>query len=169
MAVERIIRGINSKALWYKDQSDYSWLGENELVADVLRDLRTDKGTLSVYMVNDDEKDYRRAIAALACKRNSLQNYDYVQAPYHIIREYFAVSRTLGETPDNGVNMWHLDIVELTPAKLARLAYIFGKGKLSVQRMRKRDVIDTIQDNLNKKLIDRDRIHDDLKSKFSSA
>ena len=57
----------------------------NELVADVLKELRTTRGSLSVYKVDSGMQNLDRVIRAYACTRNSLNDIDYVLVPLEII------------------------------------------------------------------------------------
>lgn len=160
-----IFRGIDNKAWWYKDRSDFPWLKEGDLVADVFKGLRTTHGALSVYAV-DEKARVNRIIAALACTRNNIQNFDYVLVPASVIEENFELQETKGDTADDEVNEWHLDIAHLTPLKLTSLAYIFRDHRESMDRLSKKKVESEIRSGINSGFIDRNQVKDRLKTKF---
>ena len=160
-----IFRGIGNKTWWYKDRSDFPWLGEGDLVADVFKGLSATHGSLSVYAVND-VININRIIAALACTRNNIQNFDYVLVPASVIEENFELQETKGDTADDKVNEWHLDIAHLTPLKLTSLAYIFRDHRESMARLSKKKVESEIHSGINSGFIDRNQVKGRLKTKF---
>ncbi len=163
-----IFRGIGKKSLWYKDQlPDFPWLKEGDLVADVFKDLKTNHGTLSVYAVDSDQTHLNRIIAALACTRDSLQDYDYVLVPAGVIEENFELQETKGDTADGEVNEWHFDIAHLTPSKLTSLAYIFRDHRESMNKLPRKKVESEIRSGINSGFIDRNKIKDRLQTKFA--
>lgn len=162
-----ILRGIGKKSWWYKDQRpDFPWLKEGELLADVFKAIQTKEGSLSVYAVDSDQTHLNRIIAALACTRDSLQDYDYVLVPASVIEEKFELRETKGDTADDEVNEWHLDIAHLTPSKLTSLAYIFRDHRESMNKLPRKKVEYEIRSGINSGFIDRNKIKDRLKTKF---
>ena len=161
-----IFRGIGNKAWWYKDRSDFPWLKEGKLVADVFKGLRTTHGALSMYAVNE-KTDVNRIIAALACTRDSIQEFDYVLVPANTIKENFELNKTKGKTPDDTVNEWHLDIIHLTPSKLSDLVYTFRDHQESMNRLLKKNVNSEVRKRIDNGSIDVGRINEKLKEKFS--
>ena len=140
-----LFRGIGNKAWWDKSRDDFPWLGDDELISDVLKSLATVNGTLSVYAIDDAEANIRRVVAALASRRHKIENFDYILVPANQVTGVFNSSITQGNTPDETVNEWHLDLVHLTSAKLHHLSHVFAKYKVSVRRMPKPGVKSALQ------------------------
>ena len=116
----RFLRLIK-EARWYA-YPDISWLQPGELQADVLADLGTTRGNLSVFDVSQSI-DAERIAIALAARRQSLQALDYIVFDDGIL-EPLALSATKsgGETPDSGVNAVHYDVQNITAGVLVNLA-----------------------------------------------
>ena len=162
-----VFRSIGNKHWYSADQPDYQdWLKDRELVADVLKELRTTRGSLSVYKVDSGMQNLDRIICAYACTRNSLNDIDYVLVPLDAIREGFDTAPTLGDTADDEVNKWHLDIEHLSASKLLQLARLFQDHHSSMYRIRKRHVRSKIKDCLRKQHLVFSRIDETLQLKF---
>ena len=162
-----IFRGIGKKSWWYKDlHPDFPWLEQGELFADVFKAIRTKDGSLSVYAVDSDQTYLNRIIAALACTRDSLQDFEYVLVPASVIEEKFELQETKGNTADDKVNEWHWNIVHLTPSKLTGLAYIFRDHRESMDKLPKKKIESEIRSGINSGFIDRNQVKDRLKTKF---
>ncbi len=114
-----IFRGIDDRTRWYKEQPDYSWLTTGQLWGDALKDLKTSKGVLSVYVLeNDGEQNINRVVAAMAATRQAVDFESVIEnGNYKIVNEE-------GKTPDKVVNVWHRDFVELTAIKLGHLGQV---------------------------------------------
>ena len=153
-----LLRGIGNKAWWDKSRDDFSWFGEGELVADVLKKLSTVDGALSTYIVDDDKTKIDRVVAALASGRTKIENFDYMLVPTDVVLKNFLSDNSNGRTPDSGVNEWHLDIVHLTPAKLFQLAYIYRNHKESLCRMLKPAVKSALQTSKDNRYPDMNRV-----------
>ena len=107
---------------------DVPWLEPNELKADVLRDLPTSDGVLSIWEINEEISPERISIA-LAATRKSLDVFDYVVFDgSELSPPSFNIERTTGETPDEAINGLHFDLQYLTTLKLTSLADIVSKG-----------------------------------------
>jgi len=164
--VSFIFRGIGNKAWWYKDRSDFPWLREGEIIADVLKGLGTTRGALSIYEINEDKSNLHRVIAAYTTTRNSVNDVDYVLVPIDTIKEKFALEKTRGHTADDVVNGLHFDIIHLTPSKLIDLAYVFRDHREAMQRLRKKKIEIQIRQGLENGYIDFKRINKSLEGKF---
>ena len=116
----RFLRLIDEKH-WYA-YPDVSWLNPGELPADVLKDLSTTQGDLSLYDISQGVAAERIAIA-LAATRPSVR-YIYYVLFYDSILTAIGLSfkQTPGETPDNQVNSVHYDAQQVTTVKLSDLA-----------------------------------------------
>lgn len=162
-----LLRGIGNKAWWDKSRDDFPWLGEDELIADVLKGLGTVGGALSTYVVNEDKTKVDRVVAALASGRTKIENFDYMLAPVDVVLKNFQSDNTNGETPDSEVNGWHMDIVHLTPAKLFQLAYILRNHKESLSRMPKSEVKSALQTSKDKGYLDMNKVSEKVKLELS--
>lgn len=154
-----LFRGIGNKAWWDKSRDDFPWLGENELISDVLKSLGTVDGSLSTYVIHDDKSNLDRVVAALASGRTKIENFDYLLVPLDAVRTNFVSDNTIGKTPDAKVNEWHLDIVHLTPAKLAHLSYIINNHKESLCRLLKPDVKSVLQTSKDNEFLDMSKVN----------
>ena len=163
-----VFRSIGNKH-WYSDnQPDFSeWLPDGELVADALKELRTTRGSLSVYIVDTNKGNLDRVLSAYACTRNSVNDIDYVLMPLEVIEETFDIAPTSGQTADDEVNKVHLDIERLSVSKLLLLAHIFQDYHSSMYRIRKKQITSKIRNSLMRKYLDFSRINRALQSKFS--
>lgn len=157
-----LLRGIGNKAWWDKSRDDFSWLGEDDLIADVLKSLSTVDGALSTYIIDDEKTTIDRVVAALASGRTKIENFDYMLVPADVVLTNFQSDNTTGKTPDSEVNGWHLDIVHLTPAKLFRLAYILRNHKESLSRMPKPNVKSALQTSKNRGFLDMEKVSDNV-------
>lgn len=162
-----VFRSIGNKHWYTWDQPDFNeWLPDGELVADVLNELRTTRGSLSVYKIDTGMQNLDRVICAYACTRNSLNDIDYVLVPLEIILEQFDTAPTLGATADDGVNKWHLDIEHLSASKLLQLARVFQDHHSAMHRIRKRRVKSKIRNCIRNKHLVFSRIDESLQLKF---
>ena len=161
-----LFRGIGNKAWWDKSRDDFSWLGEGELVADVLKSLSTVDGALSTYIVDEDKTKIDRVVAALASGRTKIENFDYMLVPTDVVLKNFLSDNSKGRTPDSGVNEWHLDSVHLTPAKLFQLAFIFRNHKEALCRMPRPDVKSALQTSTDKGFLDMQKVSKDVKQEL---
>ena len=163
-----VFRSIGNKHWYSDDQPDFrDWLREGELVADVLKELRTTRGSLSVYRVHPNKQNLDRIISAYACTRNSLNDIDYVLLPLEAILENFDITATPGNTADDEVNDMHLDIEYLSASKLVNLAQVFQDYHSSMYRVRKKHVKTKIENCLENKYLVFNRIDKTLQRKFS--
>lgn len=108
---------------WLSKPSDFHWLANNDAHADPVTDLRTQKNKLSVFKVDGDMQHVERIAIALAATGENTDFVDYLLFDEHLIA--FTGIRTEpseGETPDGLVNGLHLNLVELSAAKLGILA-----------------------------------------------
>ena len=113
-----------------------SWLGPNQVPADVYRDLRVTDGSLSVWHIEDDRSNLDRVITALASTRDIFDVFDY-----GLFDQTLASSSGIKAVPSVGIspmpsaNHWHRDLVELTVDNLALLIKaifnVMEKGRIS--------------------------------------
>ena len=115
------------QARWHK-YPEISWLVEGELQGDVLTDMSTDKGRLSVYRINNED-DLQRVITALAATRDNMANLDYaIFEDSELGSLGITISQTDGNTADMTTNGLHYELGNLSARRLARLAEVVSAG-----------------------------------------
>ena len=118
----KILRKIK-KSRWY-GADKVNWLAEGEVQAEALADLETQSNTLSVWIVEDDDSNLGRVVAALAATCGSRTNVDYVTIDQKRIDDIgLLMQQTNGDSPDSTANSkWHRDLLQLTVNGVAALA-----------------------------------------------
>ncbi len=158
-----IFREIGNKSWWDKAHDEFCWLGENELVGDVFKGVKAIKGRLSTYRLEDDKSSLQRVVAALACKRSNLENFDFVVVPENEMESSFEFLRTPGNTADALVNGLHRDIVHLTATDLMKLVIVFRNHMSAMSRLYKDDVKEAILDSLSQESLREDDVNGGVK------
>jgi len=143
------------------------WLQPDELAADALQDLRTKQNRLSVYLVDSLESPaLNRVLAAMAASRDNIDKLDYASFDWSFLGDLgIEVEAVPGGTPDEEVNQWHRDLVELTAAKLAALGLTMRRHG-NVSRKYPKDVTDLIREGVRLSQIDYGRLKQTLASKI---
>lgn len=118
---------------WYTE-ADIAWLPAGGVIADCLKDLRPDGGTLSVYEVEDTASDdlVRRIVAAVAAGMNNPRDVAFFRFERAAVEalQITINSDESGRTGDAEVNVLHRDLQQLSAAKLADLAATIAHGAL---------------------------------------
>lgn len=163
-----VIRKVDRKPLWDRNTSLVQpWLSVDDLAADALHDLRTKENRLSVYIIDSlTQPTLDRLLAAMAACRDVLDKIDYAVFDSQLLAHIdIRLELTKGETPDDEVNDWHHDLVELTASKLATLGTTMKQhGK--VLRKYPKDVLDLVQRGVGLGQIDRSRLKQGLATKI---
>lgn len=151
---------------WYKKM--LSWLGQDEIPADPLADLKTTQNNLSVFYIKEDYSNLNDVIAAIAATRDCAANFDYLLFDEEVCSELSVeIEDTIGATRDEDVNRkWHRDLMKLSADKLLKLSkVIYKKGER--KRIQEKEIpkiiaeaslagkipIDTLKVNLRQKVI----------------
>ena len=114
-----IFRKLSQKRHWDRPP----WLGAGDSQADAAKCLRTEENKLSVFRLEDSDVQTERVVAALALTRDNFAEVDVAIAPEKVLEACgIQHAKVPARTPDSEVNDWHLDLVELTVAKIAELA-----------------------------------------------
>jgi hypothetical protein len=106
-------------------KQEYPWLQEDEIPGDPLNDLGTSANELSVFVVEDenDLTSIERIAAALTANGQNIDTFGYTLIDSQTLEELgIRIRRTQGNTPDEKVNSWHCDVIELSAQKLVKLA-----------------------------------------------
>ena len=115
------------KSKWYAHK-DVPWLGEGNIQADALADLKTEDNALSVWFIEGDKTNLEDVVAALAAGRDVIANFDYALIDESLVTEIgIKVTATPGEVGDPRVRIWHRDLAELSGGKLYGLALAISK------------------------------------------
>jgi len=151
----RIIRQARWLSAW--ETLDTEDIADNDVPADPVADLDTKQNKLSVYVVADDRSDLGRIVAALAANRPQLQKLDYALFDERTIPTIsIKAQKTKGQTPDDGVNDKHLDLVALTGLKLVALARAI-LDQAQIERKPPKDVAALIRTEAKSGALDMDR------------
>lgn len=115
------------RAKWYKN-AEVKWLGDNDLQADALGDIRTSNNSLSVWEIADDRTNLDAVIGAIAAGKNTAANFDFALfTTTAVLETNIIISEEPGKTFDEGVNGFHRELIELTTSKLLALAEIIHR------------------------------------------
>jgi len=88
----------------------------------------TKHNKLSVYRITDDKSNLKRVAAALVATCTNISNFDYFLFNEELLQTIGIKSEeTKGDTSDESVNSWHIDLVEISVAKLVNLANTASK------------------------------------------
>ncbi len=99
------------------------WLAEGDIPADPMADFaNTSDNSVSVWLVDNDNHDLDRVVAALAASREKADKLDYLLFTQdHLAAVEVQVRTTSGNTPDKYVNGHHRDLARLSAAKVLAL------------------------------------------------
>ena len=157
------LRKIDARSLWQNPLPGEGWLGDRDLRADALRDLRTDENKLSIFEVNEEDGiPVKRIVAAIAAKRDFLAKVDFILFESDLLGNLdISSEKVAGDTLDPAVNASHIDLVCLTAAKLAEFGgRIRVDGK--IERRAEKQVIALIKESLAQGFIDPGHLKPDV-------
>lgn len=159
-----LVRKLNKK-IWI-DREILADLGGMQ--GDALKNFNTSENALSLYYV-DDAVTAKRVAAAIACGRERLDNADFAVFDESVIDElHLEVDRTPGETADTVVNGNHINVINLTATKVARLAgFVHEKGNLG--RVTKKQLTSMLKALIRGTDVDRTRISDSVLSVLEAS
>jgi hypothetical protein len=123
-----------SKAKWFSPE----WLEEGEVPGDALVDLRTQKNELSVWRVDPVGRNLNAVIAALASnKTDRVDNLDYVLVDEEVLTQLgIRTVQSEGQSPHPQANSnWHVDLVELSGARILNLAHEMKRRQAEHKRV----------------------------------
>jgi hypothetical protein len=152
---------------WYEKK--YPWLQEDEIPGDPLNDLRTSANKLSVFVVEDenDLTSVERIAAALVATGQNIDSFDYALIDSQTLEELdIRIQRTQGGTPDEQVNSWHCDIIELSAQKLVKLAMAMFPQADRRDRILKKDIIRLLGEGVSSRQIDLDKVSHRMREKL---
>ena len=158
-----IFRKLDRKAAFYR----VNWIRDGDVQGDALYDLRTSSNTLSVWMVDEDQANLNRIIAALAAGRQTLDKLDYALIErQRLDRLGIDIAKVNGVSGDEKANtLWHQDLRGLSGARLVDLAYLMQEHA-KFGRVQKKRVAALIIDSLKKGFIRPDQVGERLRAKL---
>ena len=160
----KLIRQLNQK-IWL-DRQIAEELGG--LQADALKNFKTSENTLSVFKVdeNNRQESVIRILVALACGRQSLDKVDYALFDSDIIKKLdIQFDEIEGTTPDQTVNKLHIDLKKLSGNIICELAKsIQNSGE--IDRLYPKDIEKAINKGIEKKQLQIEKINSQLLGKI---
>lgn len=152
MPILRIVR----RSRWLKERP--SWLENDEFQADPLGDFTTTSNTISVWYIKENTSNLQRVVAALAAQRDRLVNFDYALFNKEILSELNIKTKdTKGETPDEVVNAWHYDLIEISAQKLLRLVQLV-LDNAEIKRINWKEIRNWIDQSIESGQLDEEKI-----------
>ena len=153
-----VLRKLSQKRHW----DDMAWLEQGDTQADVVKCLSPMDNRLSVYMLDHPARQVDRVVAALALTRDHLAHMDLAVIPDRILEDCrIQRASNEGDTPDPAVNEWHLDLVELSVAKIARFAGAI-KAHARIERFNCRKVAQAIGHSVTSNFIGKEYVSKEM-------
>ena len=153
--------------------SEYDWLNEDEVVADVYADFKTDEGKLSLWRIPEDLSNLERICAAIAAKKQKVDKLDIFWFDEQVLKAYGVKSvSTPGDTHDAEINKFHINIIELTTEKLYKLSDAVNSEVRSnqyIKRFTPKEVKKLLRDALSNGYFDETDLNDKIRSDLSVA
>ncbi len=160
--MSQLFREVNNIVWWDKcrDETE-TWLPSTDLRADALKGIATRENKLSIYRV-DRSQDIERTIAAYAALRKKLDKIDFALFESSLLTELsISVEEIPGETPDETVNGWHIDLVSLSGSTLVRFGVAL-QTRAQFTRLRKHAVGKLITLGIESRRLDPTRISSEI-------
>lgn len=158
-----VFRGLNRKPSWNKQkhEEEYKdWLPAGEIPAEILVDVvREDikQNELSIYLINENDDELKRLVAAYAVNRDRPDVLDYKVIDYELLLSFgFSFKKTLGYTADSTVNIWHRDLHHLTIDRLMEFVKLLYN--IETKRVSKKDVEKWIVESVRNKYIQLEKV-----------
>lgn len=158
-----VLRKI-SKSRWYIDKP---WLQLHDLKADATKDLAATDGKLSIYLVEEtNSSTLDRVIAALGANVDRPDKFDFALIDLQLLMELgFETKDTPGVTPDNEVNSWHREMVNLSITKIMRLAFLI-RDQAKRDRISQPEVVELVKNGIAAGHLDRNRMKENFLQKI---
>ena len=145
---------------WYKEKLA-EWVNHGDIPADTLSDVRTTDNALSLYVVEESE-NLLRIVAALKASRPH-GHADYILFPPEVVSQMGLPTRkTRGNTNDEQVNDWHVDVVDLSGRTLVDLSVAIVQSEHKLDRLSRKQVLGAVRDSVEQGYIH----HDDLSDSY---
>jgi hypothetical protein len=116
-----------------------------QLPADPLSDLNTRNNTLSLWQIDDEEKNLGRIAAAFAVQRGKFDSFEYVLFPETVPESIgLRIVQTDADTPDLEANsLFHVDLAQMNAQHVVELAGAIQRKK-RLARFQGRELIELV-------------------------
>lgn len=162
---------VANRRRWDWSSPDLSWLPAGEIPAAPYGDLSPSADSmLSVWLVEDDESNLHRVVAALTSGRKHLDKFDYALVDAGALAELGIRLEAKAEPcPDQDASaLWHRNMIRLTGAHLnALVRLIHSSGHL--RRILRPEVEAILKDALASGRLDRSRVDSGLLESLAPA
>ena len=139
---------------------------DNNFPADPLADLNTTSNVLSVYYIDQENRDINIVIAGIAITK-PIENFGYALVKLSDVRpDGFEIIENPGTTPSKETNQLHREIINLTAEKLVKLAKLIHRSPKKTTVL-KREVENIVKDALLHNKPDKERIKPELREKLN--
>ena len=161
------LRASSNKRRWDSE----GWVPEGDIPAGPFGDLAPSPTSgLSVWLVEEDQSNLSRIVAALAGGRNYLDKFDYVLIDEQSVLELqLEIEQRAERCADEDASArWHRNMVRLTGSKLhalVRLIYSRGLKK----RVLKPDVEGILRNALDQGHLDRFQVNENLLTSLTAG
>lgn len=163
---------------WQRDQfpkwisaPDQPWKALGDVIPGKLHDDDfpddTDKirSALSLWLIDEEQSNLPRILAALASTRDSLKNIDYLLIPSTVLDKGLEPTKTTGHSNDDVANeSWHYDIQGITAVGACRLASIVVSevdgGRAQLKRAQLPEVANHLRKSIEDEHLDREMLNE---------
>ena len=152
---------------WDRSQRPEHVAGD-DVPADCLTDLRVRDNELSLWHIEDDEKNLNGVVTALASAVHFPAKIDILLFDTSIIQNLSLKLRsTVGKTPRTDINTWHRDLVELSGKKLVEFAIAVFYGAES-RRVPEISILSLLRNSYNAGLLDKSMLKPSMTERIRS-
>lgn len=158
------------KNKWYKSNLPL-WLGNNDIQADTLCDLKTDNNNLSLYYIDDDKSNLKKVVSAIASTRDSFSIFEYMLIDEkYLCRMNIKISSTIGKTNNQEVDKyWHRDVIDLSGNKLVEVGYVMLQNNSGLTRIMSPIIKNLIIDGIKFGWLKKESINPKLLEKINNV
>jgi len=162
------------RAKWHQlGHTDIPWLGEDDIQADALGDLKTERNALSVWWIMDDMSNFHRIAAAIMASGETFASLDYALLDKDEVENAGIQIDENSEgatTPDGEVNQsWHYHFTELSLAKILILVKMIKSdvsSNFSERRIKEKCIGTCIAQGIELCQIDRNKVEEGVINKL---
>jgi len=151
---------------WYSE-AVHPWLERSDIPADPLTDLQTRQNSLSIYLIKDDKSNLDQVVTAMSATRDSPQNFDYLLFDMEILSQVnIEVRESEGKTPDNEVNGWHRDLIEISGNRLLMLVRQVLESDYETDRYLKKQIKELVTRSMQTGQYEASRVNRSFRNKL---
>jgi hypothetical protein len=155
--LQKLVRKLDNK-LWL-DKEISEKLHGGEIQGDALKNFRSSKNRLSLFIADETDNIIRIAAAiAAGGDKDKVSNIDYAIIDRRLLDQHdIQYEKCPGETPDSEINELHVDLVNLTARKINLLAELI-QNHGTLERLSGRKVEQAIREGLANGFLAKDRV-----------